>query len=49
MKVATSIIDPIQLFKSCFASLGSVVLDIINDSLCCGVVSAVFKIQPLGS
>ncbi len=36
MKVATSIIDPIptQLFKSCFASLGSVVLNIINDSFC---------------
>ncbi len=36
MKVATSIIDPIptQLFKSCFASLGSVVLNIINYSFC---------------
>ncbi len=46
MKVATSIIDPIptQLFKSCFASLGSVVLNIINDSLCCGMVPAAFKI-----
>lgn len=35
MKVATSIIDPIptQLFKSFFASLGSVVLNIINDKI----------------
>ncbi len=46
MKVATSIIDPIptQLFNSCFASLGSVVLNIINDYLCCGMVPAAFKI-----
>ncbi len=46
MKVATSIIDPIptQLFKSCFASLCSAVLNIINYSLCCGMVPAAFKI-----
>ncbi len=45
MKVPTSIIDPIptQLFKSCFASLGSFVLNIITDSLCCGMVPAAFK------
>ncbi len=46
MKPVTSLLDPIptSLFQSCFASLCPVVLSIINDSLCTGVVSPSFKI-----
>lgn len=46
MKAGTSIVVPIPtcLFQSCFASLCPVVLNIINDSLCTGVVPAAFKI-----
>lgn len=46
MKDATSIVNyplPNCLFQSCFASC-PVVLSIINDSLCSGVVPAAFKI-----
>ncbi len=46
MKPVTSLLDPIptSLFQSCFASLCPVVLSIINDSLCTGVVPPSFKI-----
>ncbi len=41
-----SLVDPVPscLFKSCFDSLCPVVLSIINDSLCTGVVPAALKI-----
>ncbi len=41
-----SLVDPVPscLFKSCFDSLYPVVLSIINDSLCTGVVPAALKI-----
>ncbi len=46
MKPVTSLLDPIptSLFQSCFASLCPVVLSIINDSLCTGVVPPSFQI-----
>ncbi len=46
MKPVTSLLDPIptSLFQSCFASLCPVVLSIINDSLCTGVVPPSFII-----
>ncbi len=46
MKPVTSLLDPIptSLFQSCFAFLCPVVLSIINDSLCTGVVPPSFKI-----
>ncbi len=46
MKATTSRVDPVPscLFKSCFDFLCPVVLSIINDSLCTGVVPAALKI-----
>ncbi len=46
MKPVTSLLGPIptSLFQSCFASLCPVVLSIIYDSLCTGVVPPSFKI-----
>lgn len=46
LKASTSRVDPIPscLFKSCFDSLSPVVLRIINNSLCTGVVPAALKI-----
>ncbi len=46
MKATTSRVDPVPsfLFKSCFDSLYPVVLSIINDSLCTGVMPAALKI-----